>query len=39
MITKLDDMFEALRSRKSKRLVAAFANDSHTIGAVNKAVD
>ena len=39
MITKLDDMFEALRSRKSKRLVAAYANDSHTIGAVSKAVD
>ena len=26
-------------SRKSKRLVAAYANDSHTIGAVSKAVD
>jgi len=39
MITKLDDMFEALRSRKSKRLVAAYANDSHTIGAVSRAVD
>jgi len=39
MITKLDDMFEALRSRESKRLVAAYANDSHTIGAVSKAVD
>lgn len=39
MITKLDDMFEVLRSRKSKRLVAAYANDSHTIGAVSKAID
>ena len=39
MITKLDDMFEALRSRESKRLVAAYANDSHTIGAVSKAID
>jgi phosphate butyryltransferase len=39
MITKLDDMFEVLRLRESKRLVAAYANDSHTIGAVNKAVD
>lgn len=39
MIIKLDDMFEALRQRKSKRLVAAYANDSHTIGAVSKAVD
>ncbi|RLD90618.1 MAG: phosphate butyryltransferase [Bacteroidetes bacterium] len=39
MITKLDDMFEALRSHESKRLVAAYANDSHTIGAVSKAVD
>jgi len=39
MITKLDDMFKVLRPRESKRLVAAYANDSHTIGAVSKAVD
>ena len=39
MITKLDDMFAVLRSRQSKRLIAAYANDSHTVGAVSKAVD
>jgi phosphate butyryltransferase len=39
MIKKLDDMFSLLKSLPHKRLVAAFANDSHTIGAVNKAVD
>jgi phosphate butyryltransferase len=39
MITKLDDMFTHLKSLPSKRLVAAFANDAHTIGAVNKAVE
>ena len=39
MITKLDDMFEKLKSLPSKRLVAAYANDSHSIGAINKAVE
>ena len=39
MITRLDDMFNVLRSLPSKRLVAAYANDSHTIGAINKAVE
>jgi phosphate butyryltransferase len=39
MITRLDDMFKVLKSQPSKRLIAAYANDSHTIGAVNKAVD
>ncbi len=39
MIRKLDDMFTVLGSRENKRLVAAYANDSHTISAVNKAVD
>ncbi len=39
MITKLDDMFEKLKSLPSKRLVAAYANDTHTIGAINKAVE
>ncbi len=38
-ITKLDQMFEVLKSKEKKRLVAAFANDSHTIGAVSNAVD
>jgi phosphate butyryltransferase len=39
MIKRLDDMFEVLKKHENKRLVAAFANDSHTIGAVSKAVD
>ena len=39
MIKKLDEMFEVLQSMQKKRLVAAFANDSHTIEAVNLAID
>jgi phosphate butyryltransferase len=39
MITKLDQMFEVLKSSKKKRLVAAYANDEHTISAVNMAID
>ncbi len=38
-ITKLDQMFEVLKSKSKKRLVAAYANDSHTIEAVSEAVD
>ncbi|MGE5381873.1 MAG: phosphate acyltransferase [Omnitrophica WOR_2 bacterium] len=38
-ITKLDQIFDVLKSRNRKRLVAAFANDSHTIEAVSNAVD
>lgn len=38
-ITKLDQMFEELKSRKKKRLVAAYANDEHSISAVNMAID
>ena len=38
-ITKLAQMFEVLKSKSKKRLVAAFANDAHTIGAVNQAVE
>ena len=38
-ITKLDQMFEVLKSKTKKRLVAAYANDSHTIEAVSEAVD
>ncbi len=38
-IKRLDDMFEALKSQSKKRLVAAYANDAHTIGAVGKAVE
>jgi phosphotransacetylase len=38
-ITKLDQLFDILRSKSKKRLVAAFANDDHTIEAVSMAVD
>jgi len=38
-ITKLEQMFGMLKSKSKKRLVAAFANDSHTIGAVSGAID
>ncbi len=38
-ITKLDHLFEVLKSKPKKRLVAAYANDAHTIEAVNDAVE
>jgi len=38
-ITKLEQMFDVLKSKERKRLVAAYANDSHTIDAVSKAID
>lgn len=38
-IKKLEEMFEVLRSKPKKRLVAAYANDDHTICAVNAAVE
>lgn len=38
-ITKLDEMFKYLKTKDKKKMVAAFANDSHTIGAVSKAID
>ncbi len=38
-ITKLAQMFDVLKSKEKKRLVAAYANDSHTIGAVYAAVE
>jgi len=38
MITRLEQILDVLKSNGKKRLVAAFANDSHTIGAVNDAV-
>lgn len=38
-VTKLDQMFELLKSKPKKRLVAAYANDSHTIGAIHHAVE
>ncbi len=39
MITRLDQVIDTLKSNEKKRLVAAYANDSHTIGAVNDAVE
>ena len=38
-ITKLDHLFDVLKSKPKKRLVAAYANDDHTIEAVSMAVD
>jgi len=39
-ITKLEQMLELLQSKGAKkRLVAAYANDSHTLGAVSDAID
>ncbi len=39
-IEKLNDIYDALKSNvKKKRLVVAYANDSHSIEAVNMAVD
>ncbi|MDR0710940.1 MAG: phosphate butyryltransferase [Prevotellaceae bacterium] len=39
MITKLDQLVEKVKSKGKKKLVAAYANDSHTIGAISMAVD
>ncbi len=38
-ITKLDQMFDLLKSRPKKRLSVAFANDEHTLEAVYAAVE
>jgi len=38
-ITKLDQMFEVLKSQPKKRLVAAYANDEHSVSAVSMAID
>lgn len=38
-ITKLEQIFDVLKSKTKKRLVAAYANDSHTIEAVNEAIE
>lgn len=38
-ITKLNQVVELLKTKPRKRLVAAYANDSHTIEAVNNAVE
>ena len=38
MIKKLDDLFDELKSRPTKRIIGAYACDSHTIGAIYNAV-
>jgi phosphate butyryltransferase len=38
-VTKLDQMLDALRAKPRKKLVAAAANDEHTIEAVKDGVD
>jgi len=38
-VTKLDQLVELVKSKPKKRLIAAFANDEHTIEAANEAVD
>ena len=38
-IKTLDQILEAVRSKPKKRLVAAYANDEHTIEAVNEAIN
>jgi phosphotransacetylase len=38
-ITKLEQIYDLLKSKPKKRLVAAFANDAHTIEAVYAAVE
>jgi len=38
-VEKLDQLFDILRSKPRKRLVAAYANDHHTIEAVSMAID
>ncbi|NOU18035.1 MAG: phosphate butyryltransferase [Bacteroidales bacterium] len=38
-INKLDQLFDVLKSKPRRRIVAAYANDSHTIEAIGKAID
>ncbi len=38
-ITKLEQMYEVLRGAEKKNLVVVWANDTHTIDAVSKAID
>jgi phosphotransacetylase len=38
-ITRLEQMIDALKTRPRKRLIAAYANDAHTIAAVSRAVE
>lgn len=38
-IKKIDEVIEVVKSRPKRRLAVAFANDSHSIEAVSKAID
>ncbi len=38
-ITKLEHIVDFVKSKPKKRLIAAYANDNHTIDAVNQAVE
>ncbi|MGE0076558.1 MAG: phosphate acyltransferase [Bacteroidales bacterium] len=38
-VEKLEQLFELVRSKPRKRLIAAYANDAHTIEAVSMAID
>ena len=39
MITKLDEILDLAKAKGKKKLVAAYANDVHTIEAVSNAID
>lgn len=39
VIKDIDQIFDVLKEKEKKRLVAVYANDEHTIEAVNQAVD
>ncbi|MDR2286889.1 MAG: phosphate butyryltransferase [Prevotellaceae bacterium] len=39
MITSFNAIFDDIKTKPKKRLIAAYANDSHTIGAVSLAID
>ncbi|GHT67884.1 phosphate acetyl/butyryl transferase [Bacteroidia bacterium] len=39
MVTKLEQLVELVKAQGKKKLVAAYANDAHTIGAVSMAID
>ena len=39
MITNFNELFEALRSRSKKRMVAAWGVDDHTITAAARAIE
>ena len=39
MVTKLEQLLDLVKTKGKKRLAVAYANDSHTIGAVSLAVD